>query len=111
MPLATLYLEAGEYEKALVTAESLAVENPDDFTALNLVGSAYFGLERYPEARKTFRQLLELEPDFLPAKFNLATIIAREGDLDGARAAYEELLVTNPDEVRAMLELAKIAET
>lgn len=53
----------GRYHRAVgVLGEILALE-PGDLLALKRLGSSYFALNRYPEARQAWKRALELSPD------------------------------------------------
>jgi Flp pilus assembly protein TadD len=42
------------------------------------------------EAQAVFRQLLSMNPDYLPAYYQLGVLLARRGDKAAARQIYEE---------------------
>ena len=71
----------------LVHARRLA---PDDVPVLNALGLIQIKLERAPEAAKAFRAAIALQPDFVPAYFNLARACDMSGELDEARRCYEK---------------------
>ncbi len=73
--------------------------------ALNDRGVAQMGRYEYSPAHATFAELVAQEPDWLEAKVNLAiaTLNRQEdGDEERALALATEVLVSDPDQVRAL---------
>ena len=76
-------------QRALGEALSLDPDNPE---ALNFVGSLLSAGGRYEEALTYTRRVLEMFPEKTPVWANQAHHLFKLGDLDAARAAYQEAL-------------------
>ena len=110
IPLAAIYIEAGEYDKAAASADIGLTLNPTEKGLLNI---AY---ESHKELGNTERsaELLELikaqggGADAAIAIFNEGAEAAQAGDLNTAIARFEEALVLNPELINAHAGLARI---
>ena len=60
-------------------------------------------------ARKTFAQQLENDPNSLGAKVNLARLDLDDGDTSAARQRYQQILDSNPNSLQGMLGMADVA--
>lgn len=58
--LGALYLQKGDYEQALAVLNEAAQHNPVDPETLFLLGPAYHGLNRLPEAIKVYERLIAM---------------------------------------------------
>ncbi len=108
--LALAALRVGDMDRARNEAERLVRENPDNPSALNLLGGVYLTLERFDDARRTFNDALRLEPDHAQTLFNLGLLEVAEGDLDAAAERMQEGLDRAPNNVGVMLRLAEVNE-
>jgi len=52
--------------------------------------------ERYVEALYHYRQALELYPDYSQARYNMARVLARMGEREMAREAYQMFIAADP---------------
>lgn len=92
--------------------EALAAlaDTPRNRQALFSLGTAELARRRLPEARASFRRLLEDYPHDLPALGNLALAHAAAGDDLGALALWGRVLVLDPDDHRAHFGRGEILE-
>jgi tetratricopeptide (TPR) repeat protein len=65
-------------------------------------------LHRPGEAEAELQKALSVNPDFIPALVNLATIQEDKGDQEAARSVYQRILRLNPADGRALLRLTMI---
>lgn len=57
-----------------------------------LIGRTYVGLERWEDAARTFRQVIEIEPDHAPARAGLAkSLLALSKNQEAAEAALDAI--------------------
>ena len=61
------------------------------------LGNAYYLLGRYQEAIENLKKAIEIEPDNLFSRINLAVTYSLAGDEDKARSEVSEVLRINPD--------------
>jgi Flp pilus assembly protein TadD len=69
---ATFYVQHGQFREAISTLTDLVHESPGDLKALNLLGIAYTQSGEMERADAVFSQALTLNPQFFPARKNLA---------------------------------------
>ncbi len=70
--------------------------NPWDMTALIEYGGCLTTAGSLAEARRVYEKILTFDPDFHRARLGLAAVYAAEGKTDLARAASEQVLLSNP---------------
>jgi Flp pilus assembly protein TadD len=74
--IVTLY---SKYTRALTFAEFL-------------VGMAHLQAGALEQAQKRWEECVKLDPDHLTAKFNLATLLAERGNLEGATEMMQRVI-------------------
>jgi tetratricopeptide (TPR) repeat protein len=82
-----------EAEKQVDTAAKADSKRPD---IPNLRGAIFTREKRYAEATQQFNQALALDPQFYPAKLNLAEVKLLEGQYAEATEEYQALKVLDP---------------
>ena len=65
-------------------------------------------LKRYPEAIKTFKRALQINPTDPDLHRNLALVMRKQGDLQGARQHFSRALEINPSNEMARRNLTEI---
>lgn len=103
------YLEQGKHDLALATASSLVEQYPEDPIAINLLGAVHMARSELQQARQTFERALELDPDSMTARLNLAQLDQAEGDNAAAEARYRKILSLDRSHLEALLNLAVLA--
>ena len=63
---------------------------------------------QYDRAAGEFQRALELKPDMLEARMNLATVLARQGKLEEATEQVRRALQSRPDFAPAHLNIAML---
>jgi cytochrome c-type biogenesis protein CcmH/NrfG len=71
--------------------EKRLAENPDDLQGQTMAGRSYMAMERWEEAKKAWRKVIELDPRNDAAHYSLAEVLIRTSQADD-RAASEEAL-------------------
>ena len=61
------------------------------------------------DIERTFRTVLQLNPDHAPARHHLGALLARRGDVEGAKSELQRAIELAPGLVDAHRELARIA--
>lgn len=109
--LALAYGGAGSYEIAL--RESLqAVQSAsvaDALDALRALAIGYGDLGNYQEAARTVERALTFNDKLVSLYFERALYALQLGDADGATVAYFQVLVHDPDNVKARLRLCELS--
>jgi len=105
-PLADAYRKLGLVEEALdICARGLSA-NPRYASGYVVQGKCQYDAGRADRAEDSFKKVLEFDPQNLVALRYLGIIRAGCGDLEGARAHFEHILVLDPDdkEIRQRLD-------
>ena len=94
-----LYLQShGEPEEALLHYDTMLMQRPDDYIVLFNKGYVnYVYLENNQTALDYFNQALEVNPDYLDAKYNKGRVLEQMGDYSQAMGIYKEVLKSRPD--------------
>jgi len=87
---------------------SVLDENPDDERALMGLGNASLMIRRFDDAAPLYERLLQLNPQHLDARSNLASIKLEQGDVDEARNLLEENLKLSPDDSATLFNLGVV---
>jgi tetratricopeptide (TPR) repeat protein len=82
-----------EAQKLVDAAEKVDAKKPE---IPNLRGAIFIKQKRYDEAAQQFKQALELDPKFYPAKLNLAEVNLLQGKYADAAQLYQELKQLDP---------------
>jgi putative PEP-CTERM system TPR-repeat lipoprotein len=101
-------IRAGEPDQALEAVEVLRGKLKNNPIPDNLAGAAYLAKRDYAAARQAFERALKIRPDFTAAKMNLGHLDEVEGNLEGARDLYKEVLSHDGGHEKALLGLARI---
>ncbi len=82
--LGFLYLEKGDYDKALEF--NLQAEDFNDSNAIILdnLGTSYYHKEEYEKAKEIYERVLKLKPVFPEAFYNYARVLDKTGDTEKA---------------------------
>ncbi len=102
-------LRAGRVDDALGFFETRLGEDPDDLTALNMVGAILCIKDKPESSIAYFERALRHSPDFLPARKNLAVAEFDLGRYEAAEANLRELLAVPQARRQASLFLGMIA--
>ncbi|MFN2507490.1 MAG: tetratricopeptide repeat protein [Chthoniobacterales bacterium] len=118
--MATVYQEIKRWDDAFVALDRALAMEPSYPVALYHFGrtAASSGLQ-LDRGEKYLRSYLamplrkpELEyPPLASAHFRLGWILERKGDVDGARAEYEEVLSIDPDHKKTRAAIARLPKT
>ncbi len=96
--LATAYLDSGDFENALSSAQTFAKLAPDSPRGLRLLYEAHSGLGNANEAEKTLKRLADLgqDADTATLLYNEGADATREGDLASGEKRFLEALEVEP---------------
>jgi Flp pilus assembly protein TadD len=89
-------LRSGKPDRAVPVLVKAAEAVPNNSSALNVLGTAYFAKKQYGKAADAFKQAVEAEPDRPELRFNLAVLQLVLRDRQGALSQYKLLKVQSP---------------
>ena len=98
--------EWGESQKLLTHYLN---DNPDDQRALFLLGRVFVSTDRQAEGRVVYEYLRNQYPDRTDIKLNLAKCYDLLMDWESSGSLYREVLLAEPNNVKAILGLSTIA--
>jgi tetratricopeptide (TPR) repeat protein len=101
-----------QYDEALKWID-IAFQNPtlrpfDQAKFLVNKGNILFEQRRYPEAEASYRQAMQVYPQNLKARINLASVLGMSGRIDEAIALYQEVLAIDPSDALVKEQLQKL---
>jgi Tfp pilus assembly protein PilF len=95
--LGLAYLGKGDYPKALSLIRSVVAANPANAKAHFNLGRIYVVLDKNDLATVSYRRAIELNPDYVAARYQLALLFLKNKDGSGAREQFEEVVRIAPD--------------
>jgi len=102
-------LNEQKYQEAETILRGVLRDQPQEPTALGLMGVALDGQKRFAEAEKFYTQAVKLDSGSAALFNNLGTHYLARGDRGGARQAYLAAIRINPRDPNANRQLAQIA--
>lgn len=105
---AAALLQKGDFQAALEAARQLFEKHPDKALLLNLMGTAYVGLDDLESARRLFTQAAKLDQEYVTPLVNLVKLDMDAGRVDEARRGYEDILIRRPANPGVLVGLAKL---
>ncbi len=107
--LVALQMQEGEFDEAARLADKLEAEQPKNPLPDYLLGVIHQAQGDTSSARKAYRSALAKRADFYPPADALASLDLAEGKSRDAQAEFEQVLVADPKNVKAMQALARLA--
>jgi tetratricopeptide (TPR) repeat protein len=106
--LGSLALARFDAQQAIQPLREAVRLRPTDAIAHNLYGTALAATGRNEEAERQFQNALEIQPELVNARFNLAHALAKAGKLNQAIENLEIILKNFPDDPAARQFLAEL---
>jgi len=105
---AAFEMAAGDLAEDCANAPALVNAHPDYYAAYNLLGLCATKQGEIKKAESFFRKSLELNPEFIDARINLAVNLAGQGRNQAAILQLKDLLRVDPRNVTALYNLGQI---
>ena len=102
------YLRAEDFKTVVYGCEKLIKKNPDNPFLFNLLALALHGNGNYLMAIDKFKRALDLDPNFLPAKNNLANSYKAIENFEKAEFFYKNVLKSKPNYIQALNNYANL---
>jgi putative PEP-CTERM system TPR-repeat lipoprotein len=106
LALVATFLRQRQPDKALEALKSLEKKQPNNPLTYNLRGLSLILKRDFAGARSSFERAVQLEPTYLPAVFNLASLDLRDKNTEAAKKRYESVLQRDPNNEQALFRLA-----
>lgn len=84
-------------DKTISHLKQMLENDPKDFGAWTLLGTAYFSLSNYADAESAYNTALELKPDFAHVMVNLGKLYMAQKQVDKAVAILERATKAGPE--------------
>lgn len=72
-------------------------------------GVDYYKIGQYDRAMASFRQAIELDPNYIDAYYNLGTILEYLKQDDAALAVFKQIIVRNPNDYESVYKAAELS--
>nr|MCR4953432.1 tetratricopeptide repeat protein [Treponema sp.] len=99
--LGSIYVKAGQDEKAIPYYEQIIMFYPHYVEAMNSLGAIFRRLKRYDESVQILRRALEEERQIPSVNYNLGFTFKEMGRYDDAIEAFDYVITEKPDDVLA----------
>lgn len=108
LAIITGHLRRNEFDKAMVAVQALEKKQPKNPLTFQLYGVVHLAKKDVAAARRNFEKALELQPSYLPAAANLATLDLLARRPEDARKRYEELIAKDDRNEQLYMALAEL---
>jgi putative PEP-CTERM system TPR-repeat lipoprotein len=102
------HLRRNEIDKAMAAVKALEKKQPNNPLTFQMYGLTYIAKRDVAAARRSFDKALELQPNYLPAAYNLAMLDLADKKPDDARKRYEAMIAREPRNDQLYLALADL---
>ena len=98
----------GQLQQALIEAKRLIKKFPVSFTLYNIYGAINQGLGKLDAAIDSFKQAINIKPNYADAYYNMGSVLDAQGKLDEAIKAYKKALAIKPDYADAYYNMGNV---
>lgn len=106
--LGSIYVRAGQDEKAIPYYEQIITFNPDNTDSMVSLGAIFRRLKRYEDSVNILHKAQDISSSNSNINYNLGFTYKEMGDYDDAIDAFESVISRNPDDVLAHNHLGSI---
>jgi len=103
-----LLLNRGNASEAVTYFQKAADADPRSAVAATELGVALVTASRIPEAEEQFKRALNIDPGYVDARFNLASVEASVGNWEAAVADLKKTMADRPDYTKAPERLGEV---
>lgn len=108
--LVIAHLRAENFDRAINTVLEILARKPEDPIVLAWVGNVFIASGDKPEARRYFKQALQISPALVSATMSLAHLEELEGHYAEAETLYQGIIGADAKSIAPLLALAHLAE-
>ena len=87
----------GQIVEVVKQAEFLLRQYPQEFIIWNILGGAYATLKDFDQALKALKKVIELNPNYVDAYYNIGVVLNDQGKIDKAIEAYQRCISLFPN--------------
>jgi tetratricopeptide (TPR) repeat protein len=98
----------GDNQAAITTLRMALAANPNDFDAHLNLGATLHTERQLPEAREHLERALQLQPDSVLARYEMARLERAEERIDASVADFEKVIKGDPNWAQPRLELSAL---
>lgn len=102
------HLRRNEVDKAMVAVQALEKKQPKNPLTFQMYGVVYVAKKDVAAARRHFDKAIELQPNYLPAAYNLAQLDLLAKKPEDARKRYEAMIAKDSKNDQLYLALADL---
>ena len=106
--LGSIYVRAGQDEKAIPYYEQIITFNPDNTEAMVSLGGIFRRLKRYEDSVAILHKAQDISSDNASINYSIGFTYKEMGDYDDAIDSFESVISQNPDDVLAHNHLGSI---
>ncbi|HEY2733404.1 MAG TPA: tetratricopeptide repeat protein, partial [Polyangiales bacterium] len=110
LALSQHYFKLNQPDKASETLNEAAAKVEENVEMRRMLGQSELARNRFDSAVHEFKRAVELDPQDLDAKFGLGVAYRKIGELDKARALFDEIAARDPQYAGLMLERGQLLE-
>jgi len=103
-------IDHGQVDAAEKQLWEIITREPENASAINLLGAIRTRQKRFPEAEALFKRVLAIKPDFVSSYRSLGQLYVVQGRREDAKVAYQKALELEPRDARTILALGTIYE-
>jgi arylsulfatase A-like enzyme/Tfp pilus assembly protein PilF len=89
-------LDARHFDEAIGTVRAILARNPENLSALMILGQSYLETNRGDEASKTLRRVVALNPGLAVGRYNLGKSLESLGRIDAAMDEWRRAIELEP---------------
>lgn len=106
--LGICYLKSDKIKLSVTFLEKATILQPNNATFQYHYGLSLIESDQRDDAVRAFRFALDIDEDYIDARYNLAKALKDQGCYHDAAAAYEKLLCKKADQVNSLYNLANL---
>ncbi len=106
--LAELYLSNGNFQSAYLEAQKALKMAPDDNRMLLVSGLALKFLKLNDRSQAVFRKIIENDPGYLPARFQLGELYAAQKLWQASEEQYQAILDKQPENIDVLIRIGSV---
>ena len=109
--LGLCYMRLNDFAASADAFEGASSEDTNSFRAINNLGVAYLADKQFSKAEQNFSRVLEMRPDYAPARYNMAMLYYRTEMYAKSASHFEQYFTLAPYDIDALQVYTKVLIT